>query len=243
MTRERERERQKKQKKQKTGEKNSGRVGYSRSRIARAHYSLDRRGPRNAGIEFRLIDRAAIKRQSQGRAINKRGLVNIVKRLGAGHGFRGNVDTLFPPSEMDDGNRIIKNGAVHFSNFSPPPSSLFHPSILPRRGLPFFPALTHARIRREPRLCNFFQAPRDPPLCRCFSFPSSFFFFLFSFANANLLSTTRVWKHGYFPLVSIDKDDSLRKTLVWRCRRVLKLVNRSNGLKIFPSQIFLIIFQ
>ena len=146
---ERERER-KSRKSRRQAKKNSGRVGYSRSRIARAHYSLDRRGPRNAGIEFRLIDRAAIKRQSQGRAINKRGLVNIVKRLGAGHGFRGNVDTLFPPSEMDDGNRIIKNGAVHFSNFSPPPSSLFHPSILPRRGLPFFPALTHARIRREP---------------------------------------------------------------------------------------------
>lgn len=146
---EREREREKVEKVEDRRKKNSGRVGYSRSRIARAHYSLDRRGPRNAGIEFRLIDRAAIKRQSQGRAINKRGLVNIVKRLGAGHGFRGNVDTLFPPSEMDDGNRIIKNGAVHFSNFSPPPSSLFHPSILPRRGLPFFPALTHARIRRE----------------------------------------------------------------------------------------------
>lgn len=147
----REKERGRKSRKsRRQAKKNSGRVGYSRSRIARAHYSLDRRGPRNAGIEFRLIDRAAIKRQSQGRAINKRGLVNIVKRLGAGHGFRGNVDTLFPPSEMDDGNRIIKNGAVHFSNFSPPPSSLFHPSILPRRGLPFFPALTHARIRREP---------------------------------------------------------------------------------------------
>lgn len=32
--------------------------------VARPHYSLDRRGPRNAGIEFRLIDRPAIKRQS-----------------------------------------------------------------------------------------------------------------------------------------------------------------------------------
>lgn len=128
---ERERER-KSRKSRRQAKKNSGRVGYSRSRIARAHYSLDRRGPRNAGIEFRLIDRAAIKRQSQGRAINKRGLVNIVKRLGAGHGFRGNVDTLFPPSEMDDGNRIIKNGAVHFSNFSLPlpPLSFILPSSL-----------------------------------------------------------------------------------------------------------------
>lgn len=129
---EREREREKVEKVEDRRKKNSGRVGYSRSRIARAHYSLDRRGPRNAGIEFRLIDRAAIKRQSQGRAINKRGLVNIVKRLGAGHGFRGNVDTLFPPSEMDDGNRIIKNGAVHFSNFSLPlpPLSFILPSSL-----------------------------------------------------------------------------------------------------------------
>lgn len=126
------RERERSRKSRRQAKKNSGRVGYSRSRIARAHYSLDRRGPRNAGIEFRLIDRAAIKRQSQGRAINKRGLVNIVKRLGAGHGFRGNVDTLFPPSEMDDGNRIIKNGAVHFSNFSLPlpPLSFILPSSL-----------------------------------------------------------------------------------------------------------------
>lgn len=87
--RERKREVEKVEKVEDRRKKNSGRVGYSRSRIARAHYSLDRCGPRNAGIEFRLIDRAAIKRQSQGRAINKRGLVNIVKRLGAGHGFRG----------------------------------------------------------------------------------------------------------------------------------------------------------
>lgn len=89
-------------------------------------------------------------------------------------------------------------GGVHFSNFSillPLSLSSFHPKrtlILPRRGP--IPALTHARIRRELRLCSviFFKgwAPRDPPPLFVVASLFSFFFFFFHLQTRILCRAT-----------------------------------------------------